>query len=135
MPGTLVTVDSFMSMTAASLARARLEADGIRCHVANERVTSFGEGVVPALLQVREEDAERARAILREGAEHGRIDPEDGPVCPQCGGQYAVTERSVGSVIVAVLTFGRAAVRTYARCRKCGHAWTPTAPSGDPYRS
>jgi len=135
MPNALVTIDSFTSVTTAALARARLESEGIRCHVTNEHTSAMSQGIAPALLQVHTEDVERARAILREDVGDGRVDPEDGPVCPHCGGQYADTERGVWSVIAAIVTLGRVAVRRYSRCRKCGHAWTPVPARGDPYRS
>jgi hypothetical protein len=137
MSAALVTIATFTNVTAASFSRMRLEADGIWCHIANEHLSAVEPLLFRAVLQVREPDAERARAILEEPLEGERADadPEDGPPCPQCQKQYAYSERVWWSVLAARITFGRVAVRTQLSCRNCRFAWVPVAPRGGPYRA
>ena len=133
----LVSIATFLDVTAASLARARLEAHGIRCHVSNEHGAAIHPALGAASLQVSASVAEEARAILREEVVHGppSDDPEDGPRCPSCAERYAEVERDVWSLIAAWITRGRIAPRAHLRCRRCRHVWTlATEPVGDPYR-
>ena len=136
MPDALVTIATFMNVTAAGFSRTRLEADGIWCHIANEHLSAVEPLLFRAVLQVREPDAERARAILDEPLldERGDADPEDGPPCPQCQKQYAYPERVWWSVLAAKISFGRVAVRMQLSCRNCRFAWVPAVGRGGPYR-
>ena len=69
-----VTVAAYLYPTDAYLARARLEAAGIPCVLANEHMTRMNWAITNALhgiqAQVPEADAARALAILRDDADH-----------------------------------------------------------------
>ena len=68
----LVTVATFHGLWEAELAKARLEADGIGSTIPNANLIRLHWGILPAVggvrLQVREEDAEAAAAILASAA-------------------------------------------------------------------
>lgn len=69
----LVTVDRFLFLAEAELARARLEAAGIDAVLADENVVRLSWGDAQAhggvRLQVRRRDAEEAREVLEEEGE------------------------------------------------------------------
>lgn len=61
----LVEIESFADPLFATLAQARLAAEGIDAHVFDANLSSLGLGpIVPARLMVDEADIERARAVL-----------------------------------------------------------------------
>lgn len=118
-----VTIQSFLDSTAASLAKARLEGNGVECHLAN-RISSGLEDPLGAVhVQVRGADAERAREILTEKLPEEDAplpDPADGPICPKCQGQYAYLQTGVMDAIRRGLS-GEAPRRWH--CRKCQNEW------------
>lgn len=121
----LVTVERFFDSTAVSLAKARLEGSGIRCHVANAVSSGLRDALGAAELQVSRADRARAKFIL---ADMGAVvptnrDAADGPVCSNCQGQYAYLQTGAAGAVVSLLT-GREAAKQW-ECRKCGHRWEP----------
>jgi hypothetical protein len=132
-----VTVAEYPSVIEAQLSRARLDAEGIECHIVNEHMTALEPGLTGgARLLVRVEDAERARAVLATAAteQPEADDPDDGPQCPRCNKRYAYEERSLLASVLNLLR-GRASQSTW-RCRKCDHTWEIAAPPATrgPYR-
>jgi len=71
--GTLVTIKTFTYSHEAVIIRSRLEADGIRCFVQDELTTQIHPFMSSAIggvkLQVRDEDAEEAIAMLKESGD------------------------------------------------------------------
>lgn len=102
----LVTVDRFLFVAEAELARARLEAAGIDAVLADENVVRLSWGDAQAhggvRLQVRRHDAEAAREVLDDAGEDEPIveDAEphqerSAPRCRRCFSEevYPVTNR------------------------------------------
>jgi len=158
----LVTVASYTQVFEADLARLKLEGEGISTVLANDNFAALlGSGVAGmggAQIQVNEDDAARARAILddveamrRERAR--RREPAAGEAtCPRCGGtdvaRRPVSPGAIAWVLAIVGAFALAADWRYAagawaaavvllfvagweefRCRSCGCAWSEQ--SGD----
>jgi hypothetical protein len=75
MPHSVVTVGEFPNAMLAELARGRLQEEGIEAEVSGAMAQSWAGGEVPmsgVRLEVRREDAERARALLDEVEAHLR---------------------------------------------------------------
>lgn len=107
----MITIASFDTPTHASLLRIRLEQEGIACVLANEQYNSVARGLasgsvgsVGVWLQVREQDAERARQILQEvsaatGADDTELEQqaEASLRCPKChSGDVEYQESATG---------------------------------------
>ena len=101
MPEKLVTVATFSEPLEAHMARARLEADGIRAFVTGDETNALFAGSRSfgvAEVQVSEADAQRAAAVLADVADEEEVRATGAggdPVwlCPLCG--EAVAERKV----------------------------------------
>lgn len=90
----LVTVARFFSPAEAHTARMALEEAGVQAWVADETVgTMYGIGV-GARVQVRESDAETARAALGQEPVPADALPADlaEPACPACGSRHVAPE-------------------------------------------
>jgi len=93
----LVTIDRFLFVNEAELARATLDAHGLEAVLADENIVRMSWGDAQAhggvRLQVRRADAAEAMAILRDeqarGAEldHGDVRPPAGETCRRCGSE------------------------------------------------
>lgn len=68
MPDEMVTIARFNFPVEAQMARLRLESEGIEAFIAGNAISQMVDpsGIYGIRLQVREEDAERAMAILAE---------------------------------------------------------------------
>jgi hypothetical protein len=96
-PNELVTIDRFLFVNDAELARATLDAHGIDAVLADENITRMSWGDAQAhggvRLQVRRADAAEAMEILRDeharGVEldHGDVRPPTGETCRRCGSE------------------------------------------------
>ena len=81
----LVDIASFMNPVLAQIVRGRLEASGIDCWLANDTIFGVHPGHAWAdggvKLRVRESDAKRAAALLKQAEEDstGSIDEETFP--------------------------------------------------------
>jgi Putative prokaryotic signal transducing protein len=79
----LVTIASFDTIPQAHLARNELESAGIRAVITDEETTGmlwhFANALGGAKVQVRDEDAERAVAILEERFRENESEPDDAP--------------------------------------------------------
>lgn len=130
----LVVVDTFSDRVSAELARAHLDAHGIRAFVVD--ATSFNPLLTDAAggvrLSVAATDEEMARGLLRERQERALRDDEkdedDDPTaqvvrCPRCELEYCFFEapRFLGGASLLDAFLRRNEKRW--RCRSCGHAW------------
>jgi len=120
-------VGQFLDLGTARLAQSRLEAEGIRTHLADE---NFGTAqpwndvlVGGYRLMVAGADAEAARDLLGE-LERARAAATD--ECPKCGSKE-VREGAAGrrfaflSIFLLNLPLGRTTKKF--RCAACGHVW------------
>jgi hypothetical protein len=120
----MVTVGSYDTPTHASLARMRLEQEGIVCVLVNEQYNSVMRGLAAGSvgwggvwLQVRAEDGERAAQLLKDSTSvpddwqerELEVQAEAATKCPRClseGVEYhEAPEGLVGT------------------CAACGHRW------------
>lgn len=130
----LVVIDTFSDRVSAELARAHLDAHGVRAFVID--ATSFNPLLTHAAggvrLSVSASDEEMARGLLQERRERELCDEErdedDDPDahvvrCPRCELEYCFFEAPPllggGSLLSALLHRND---RRW-RCRTCGHAW------------
>jgi hypothetical protein len=77
----LFTVARFQTSAEAHVAKNALEAEGIRAMVADELMGWGRSGMAVhggVKVQVREEDAERAAAVLRDAGGQSEVDPSAG---------------------------------------------------------
>jgi hypothetical protein len=111
-PDTLVTIATFTHPQEAAVIRARLEWEGIPCHLKDEHTVQvhpfYSNAIGGVKLQVRAGEADRARALLMEAdlvadgdgeAMHTDEDPEM-PRMPQLG---PAAMRRLALVIVVLL--------------------------------
>ena len=79
-PGAFVTIAEFMLPTDVAVARGRLESEGIECRLMDELTVQvhnlYSQAVGGVKLQVRTEDADRARAFLAEWGLYTEGEPE-----------------------------------------------------------
>lgn len=135
----LITVATFMNPLEAHIVRGRLEAEHIETYVAHEHHIWANWFLSTALggvkLQVKPEDAPRAREILRreqagdyqslvvDVAEENSV-PQ--PTCPRCHSVDITPERSSAHlslliVWLSAIPFPYSGVKM--TCRNCGHSW------------
>jgi hypothetical protein len=87
----VVTVANFATASEAEAAKLTLEAEGIKCVIADMDWTTLGVPAANVRLQVEQENAEKVIALLAErGHTSTRSQPEsdDGPdliTCLECG--------------------------------------------------
>ena len=111
----LVTVDRFLFLADAEIARATLEAAGIDAVLVDENIVRMSWGDAQAhggvRLQVRAEDADEARAILAETDLSGAPAPspaespddsEADETCRRCGSEEIFPTESRGKTYVRV---------------------------------
>lgn len=107
----LVTVDRFLFLADAEIARATLEAAGIDAVLVDENIVRMSWGDAQAhggvRLQVRAEDADEARAILEETVLEGATaesfdDGEPSETCRRCGSEEIFPTESRGKTYVRV---------------------------------
>jgi hypothetical protein len=138
----LVTVATFAAPWEAQLARARLEAEGIEARLADEHLARLGlsHAIGGVRLQVREEEAEAALAVLRREArlpEIYLVTEEEAlrPRCPDCNSDSLNLERWSRLLFVSALLLFRIPLlipRRRWRCRRCGGEWKETEIKGCP---
>ena len=127
----LTKVASYTNAIEAHLARLRLEAEEVPAFIFNEHQIWLQWDMSQALggvwVYVNAHDLERARNIL---AAHDSgvfaLADEDAPVCPRCGSNAVVPQRS--SWKAAMLTTHLAALPLYFRlsgrtCGDCAYTW------------
>lgn len=143
---TLVTIATFAAPWEAQLARARLESEGIEARLFDEHLARLGlsNAIGGVRLQVREEDASSALALLQKEARLPEIylvteDEALRPRCPGCNSDSLTLERWSRLAFVSALLLFRIPLlipRKRWRCRRCGGEWKeleikglPTAPA------
>jgi hypothetical protein len=62
----MVTLKTYLSAVEADVDRSILEANGVKCHLADESSSVVGIGALGLRLQVESSDIERAKEILRD---------------------------------------------------------------------
>ncbi|HEX7192788.1 MAG TPA: DUF2007 domain-containing protein [Thermoanaerobaculia bacterium] len=114
----LVTIDRFLFIANAEIARATLEAAGIDAVLADENIVRMSWGDAQAhggvRLQVRAEDAEEARAVLAESDFSGAAAPsppedvtplEPDETCRRCGSEEIFFAESRAKTYARALLF------------------------------
>jgi hypothetical protein len=129
------TIGEFTDSFEAHLARGKLESEGILAVVVDENIQNTGlysQSMCCVMLQVPEEDFERARELLLEdhtaeieSIEDFETEPEPEEVCPRCGSR-SISER--GYSLLSLLTPFMCASPVYIRkkgrvCNDCGKKW------------
>ncbi len=130
------TIASFPEATAAHLARALLESEGIEARVADEYTVGaywlVSQAIGGVKLQVAPADTERARALLAEDRSALLAASDAGPAeelrCPRCGSSAlrASTARRWSAVLSLVLFLPLVFGWRGQRCQACGQRWRPT---------
>jgi hypothetical protein len=130
-----VTVASFRDLAEAEMARVTVDAEGIRCYLADAEVIRLDWTLSMALggIKLRVPAADRERALERlhrtSTAQVLQLvaDPSDTSEesCPACGGTtVTVEERGRRFSLVATLLGLPLLFRSQAtRCGACGHRW------------
>jgi DNA-directed RNA polymerase subunit M/transcription elongation factor TFIIS len=105
--------------------KTRLESEGIECFVADElssQVLGY-INAVDARLQIKEEDYEKARAIMETA---GYFDAPTAIICPKCNSAEIseITSKSIlFSFFLGLITLNRGGNESIKRykCLKCGY--------------
>ena len=137
----LVTIARFSSPIEAQLAKARLEAEGVSCHLANEAHAQMNGGLGGVQLQVAEEIAQSASEML------GNVDSEAGSFsaleaqesellrCLVCQSSLIEAKRSplliriLRGILLQIVPLPSEWFESRRRrCGVCGHEWKPEAP-------
>lgn len=128
-----VTVASFRDLAEAEMARVTVDAEGIRCYLADAEVIRLDWTLSMALggIKLRVPAADRERALERlhrtSTAQELRLvgDDTSEESCPACGGT-AVTVEERGrrfSLVATLLGLPLLFRATATRCGACGHRW------------
>jgi hypothetical protein len=142
----LVTIRNFAysldPVSEAHLARLRLESENIPCFLSGEHsVGTYWFSSVVGLgvkLQVRQSDADRARAVLELVKSRPPEKPDDVgqldaamPKCPRCGSgrvEYHRYSRPLLYISLLLLHLPLSYPKRSYRCESCGHRWKHVAP-------
>lgn len=135
-----VTVWQFPEIAEAMIARGKLEAAGIACHLANENMARLGyiSAVGGISLQVAPDQAAEALRLLQEPIPGSlRVAPSSPvfmqPRCPQCSSLHVNNEGPAETLSVGSWLSPRFNIHASAndwRCGECGHRWqSPPADS------
>ena len=127
------TITNYPDLISAELAQSLLDAEGIMATIPEENIAGLDWRWSTALqgirLQVADEDAEDARALL---LEKGEIETEQAvDVCPKCGSADIAQEQwkrkfKAWSFFVPVLILFWPLfmwMEPKMRCKTCGHRW------------
>lgn len=128
----LVTVVSFSTAPEAHLAKSKLEASGIDATVVDDQTVSinwlYSNAVGGVKVKVLKKDLERARAILKTGAQdtesRSRLEA-NWEACPVCGSmdvEYFSDKRGPFMTWLC-LGFPILPARKRLKCLNCGHIW------------
>jgi len=140
----LVTIRNFAlgpdPVSAAELARLKLEFAGIPCFLAGKEFVAmywlYSNADRGVKLQVRQSDAAEARKVLgaQAGGADGRAVPQEEPeeaalsACPRCGSdnvEYELFSKRLFYLGVLLLKFPLLHRRDAFHCNDCGCAWKP----------
>jgi hypothetical protein len=130
----LVTIAQYRDLPEAGLAKSRLEAAGITCFLDNEYTIGinwlYSNALGGVKLNVPEENAEEAKAIIEEVAEPTTA-PEESEellpdsVCPNCGATEIETKNFTRKFAALTLLTSLPLFLFLKRhhCKSCGHRW------------
>lgn len=129
------TIGNYPTLADAELAQSLLEAEGIIATIPEEHIAGIDWRWATALqgirLQVDEEDAGAARALLEEKGEIEHEPPQQLDLCPQCGSPE-ITESpwkrrlKAATMLMPVLLLVWPfvfAIEPKMKCEACGHRW------------
>ena len=135
----LITIATFTNPLEAHIVRGRLQAEGIETWVAHEHHIWANWFLSTALggvkLQVRPEDAQQAREVLRQEqdgdyetlvAENANESDEPRPACPVCGSEDITPVRRSGRISLVIVWLSSLPLpysSVTMACRGCGHTW------------
>jgi len=130
------TIASYADLSAAYLARAKLEHSGISCFLANEHTIGvhwfYSNALGGVELKVREEDIPDAIAILTETETEPETPDTASPsssaalCCPMCGNEDIHSRKYrplIAMVSFVLLSLPILLRQKKQRCKKCGHTW------------
>ena len=130
-----VTVATFRDLAEATMARVTLDAEGIRCYLADAEVIRLDWTLSMALggikLRVRGADRERALARLHRTSTSQVLELVESPSsdddarCPECGAtavQWLDRGRKL-SLVATLLGLPLLLRLRASRCSACGHRW------------
>ncbi|WP_136523375.1 putative signal transducing protein [Geomonas ferrireducens] len=133
MAGRLVTIAQYRDLPEAGLAKSKLEAAGILCFLDNEYTVGanwlYSNALGGVKLNVPEENAEEAKAIIEENIEY--IEPEESEgllsdsACPACGATDIETKNYTRkfAAISLLISLPMFLFRNRYCCKSCGHRW------------
>jgi DNA-directed RNA polymerase subunit RPC12/RpoP len=129
----LITLKTFSSDISAHLLKTRLESEGVECFILDEnivRLNSFYDLAVGGIrLQVREEDFQRAKALIEEWEGLPYLDEENRELrCPKCQStsvyagfkSFNTAAGWLTLVISFLLVIYPFFTKTVFRCKECG---------------
>jgi len=135
----LITIATFTNPLEAHIVRGRLQVEGIETYVAHEHHIWANWFLSTALggvkLQVRPEDAQQAREILRQEqtgdyetlvSETGHESAEPQSACPVCHSANITPTRRSGRISLFIVWLSSLPLpysSVSMACRNCGHTW------------
>ncbi len=133
MAGGLVTIAQFRDLPEAGLAKSKLEAAGITCFLDNEYTVGanwlYSNALGGVKLNVPEENAEEAKAILEENTESIASEEAEellpDSACPACGATEIETKNYTRKFAALTLLISLPLFLFWKRysCKSCGHRW------------
>jgi hypothetical protein len=133
MAGRLVTVAQYRDLPEAGLAKSKLEAAGITCFLDNEYTVGanwlYSNALGGVKLNVSEENAEEAKAIIEEPTEPVEQEEAEGllpeSTCPACGATEIETKNYTRKFAALTLLISLPLFLFLKRhhCKSCGHRW------------
>jgi len=124
----MITIASFSKPEEAHLLKLRLEAGGVPAYVQDENLIQmnwmYSNAIGGVRVQIAEEDAEHAQAILQETPPS----PETTgmPACPKCSSTRTAPDelpRRLSFLSLLLAGFPFMFSRTRWRCSACNHTW------------
>lgn len=137
----LLTVHRLHTSIDAHLLQNYLESEGIESFILDEHTVDvnplFSNAIGGVRLQVREEDAPRAVALIEEYTYKPYLDQEGKEIaCPECASTRLYADfnsmKHAGSFMAAITAILFGALPLYKkrvyRCKECEHEFDPTKP-------
>ncbi len=125
--GKIVTVETFNEPILANIMKTKLEAYGVECFLADENIVTVNPLVTQAVggikLKVREEDLEKAQAIVNEAVFPEKSETDEGTHCPYCGSTNTTVILGHSNVFVAMWWLFLSSLPFYSKrhyyCHSC----------------
>jgi len=131
----LVTLWRYRDLPEALVAKSKLDSDAVTCFLADFEIVRLNwflsNAVGGVRLQVADEDAEHAWALLSEEITAGFTAEETGeayhqPVCPNCQSRdvaFDYFHRGLAAAVLWVISLPVWIPKRSWRCEDCGHEW------------